>query len=228
MATNGVSIYYGDIAPGAKENFVPTASESEFDTLSQLQQYNINFPNYANPCELYSVVLDGTAQAFPSVPGQANLGLWSERLSYENGNFESVEIKTKKYVVTGAGTFDNTCGYVEINGTKYTSSFSVEVDYGTQVTIKVSAGTSAIYDRCNIDLNGNRVYDGHGWFNFTVTGKMDINFVVQTSEIIYGFAKWWEAYITMPNELLISANGNYVNSKENNPNNKETAWIIPI
>ena len=87
MNNKGVAIRYGDVAPEAKENFVPTASESKFDTLTQLQQYNLDFPNYANPCGLYSVVLDGTASAFPSVPEQANLGLWSERITNENGLF---------------------------------------------------------------------------------------------------------------------------------------------
>ena len=87
MNNKGVSIRYGDVAPEAKENFVPTASESEFNTLAQLQQYNLNFPNYANPCELYSVVLDGTATAFPSVPENANLGLWSEQISNDDGTF---------------------------------------------------------------------------------------------------------------------------------------------
>ncbi len=87
MNNKGVAIRYGDVAPEAKENFVPTASESKFDTLAQLQQYNLNFPNYANPCELYQTVLDGTATAFPSVPEQANLGLWSEQLSNDDGTF---------------------------------------------------------------------------------------------------------------------------------------------
>ena len=87
MNNKGVAIRYGDVAPEAKENFVPTASESEFDTLSQLQQYNLIFPNYANPCELYSVVLDGTAEAFPSAPEQSNLGLWSEQISNDDGTF---------------------------------------------------------------------------------------------------------------------------------------------
>lgn len=85
MNNKGVEIRYGDVAPEAKENFAPTASESEFDTLAQLQQYNLGFPNYANPCELYQTVLDGTAQAFPSVPEQANLGLWSEQISNDDG-----------------------------------------------------------------------------------------------------------------------------------------------
>ena len=87
MMNKGVAIQYGDVAPEAKENFAPSASESEFDTLAQLQQYNLNFPNYANPCELYQTVLDGTAQAFPSAPDDANMGLWSERITNDNGLF---------------------------------------------------------------------------------------------------------------------------------------------
>ena len=87
MMNRGVSIRYGDVAPEAKENFVPMSSESEFNTLAQLQQYNLNFQNYANPCEKYSVVLDGTASAFPSVPENANLGLWSEQISNDEGTF---------------------------------------------------------------------------------------------------------------------------------------------
>jgi hypothetical protein len=87
MMNRGVAIRYGDVAPEAKENFIPTASESKFETLLQLQQYNLNFANSANPCELYQTVLDGTATAFPSVPEQANLGLWSEQTSNDDGTF---------------------------------------------------------------------------------------------------------------------------------------------
>ena len=87
MMNKGVAIRYGDVAPEAKENFVPESASSKFDTLAQLQQYNLNFPNYANPCELYQTVLDGTASAFPSVPEQANLGLWSEQISNDDGTF---------------------------------------------------------------------------------------------------------------------------------------------
>ena len=87
MNNRGVAIRYGDVAPEAKENFIPTASESEFDTLAQLGHYNLDFPNYANPCELYQMVLDGTAAAFPSVPEKSNLGLWSEQISNGDGTF---------------------------------------------------------------------------------------------------------------------------------------------
>lgn len=88
MMNKGVAIRYSDVAPEAKENFYPSVNDkANFVNLSQLQQYNLNFPNYANPCELYSVVLDGTATAFPSVPEQANLGLWSEQISNDDGTF---------------------------------------------------------------------------------------------------------------------------------------------
>lgn len=87
MTNRGVAIQYGDVAPEAKENFVPTASEREFNTLEQLQKYNLNFPNYANPCELYQTVLDGTATAFPSVPESTNIGLWSRQISNDDGTF---------------------------------------------------------------------------------------------------------------------------------------------
>lgn len=88
MINSGIAIRYGDVAPEAKENFKPSASESQFDTLLQLQQYNLSFLNYANPCELYQTVLDGTAEGFPSVPEQSNLGLWSKQISSDDGTFK--------------------------------------------------------------------------------------------------------------------------------------------
>ena len=94
MTNTGVAIRYGDVAPEAKENFVPSASEKEFNTLAQLQQYNLDFPNYANPCELYQTALDGTASAFPSVPENANLGLWSKQISNDDGTFTEPIILT--------------------------------------------------------------------------------------------------------------------------------------
>lgn len=103
MNNKGVAIRYGDVAPEAKENFAPTSSESKFDTLAQLQQYNLNFPNYANPCELYQTVLDGTATAFPSVPENENVGLWSEQLSNDDGTFEEPIVIT----LTSAGQYSS-------------------------------------------------------------------------------------------------------------------------
>lgn len=93
MNTKGVAIGYGDFAPEAKENFVPTASESEFNTLEQLQKYNLNFPNYANPCEQYNCLLDGSAKV-PPENQTGNIGLWSTSLSDENGDFKTPIVLT--------------------------------------------------------------------------------------------------------------------------------------
>ena len=122
MMNRGVAIRYGDIAPEAKENFVPTASKSEFDTLAQLQQYNLNFPNYANPCELYQTVLDGTATAFPSVPENANLGLWSEQISNDNGTFTEPIVLT----LTSEGNYSSS-GFT-FTFDKYSNIFATHIN----------------------------------------------------------------------------------------------------
>lgn len=87
IMAKGVSITYGDVAPGAKESFVYTATDKKFDTLDNLQRYNMQLYNYANPCEMYQTVLDGTATALPSDPNTANIGLWSEQISNDIGGF---------------------------------------------------------------------------------------------------------------------------------------------
>lgn len=91
---SSVKIAYGDVAVGAKEEFIPSATEDKFDKISQLSQYNLEFPNYANPCELYQTVLDGEAQPFPSTLERANLGLWSEQVSNDNGTFNTPIVLT--------------------------------------------------------------------------------------------------------------------------------------
>lgn len=87
MMEKGVAIKYGDVAVGAKENFVPTASESQFDTVKQILGYSSAFENYANPCELYQTVLDGRQKALPSFITTENLGMWSVQSSNQNGQF---------------------------------------------------------------------------------------------------------------------------------------------
>lgn len=83
----GVAITYGDVAPEAKENFNIEVSEKRFNTISNLQKYNIKLKNYASPCELYNTVLDGTAEALPNDEKTANTGLWSKKLSNDDGTF---------------------------------------------------------------------------------------------------------------------------------------------
>jgi hypothetical protein len=91
---NGVLIKYGDVAMGAREQFVPNSEDKayfvEFDELKQM----IDFPNYTNPCELYSTALDGEDLPIPSDAVKANLGWWSGQISDENGVFEEPIVLT--------------------------------------------------------------------------------------------------------------------------------------
>lgn len=84
----GVKIKYGNIAPEAKENFVTSVTDvAEFVDLSELKQYNLRVGNYANPCELYQTILDGTQSVFPDNPQSTNMGYWSESISGADGVF---------------------------------------------------------------------------------------------------------------------------------------------
>lgn len=95
MAEDGVKIQYGDVAPEAKENFAPSVSNKEdFVDLAQLQKYNLQFQNYANPCEYGSVLLDSSTSAFPAYPDTQNMGLWSSQISGDDGNFSTPIVLT--------------------------------------------------------------------------------------------------------------------------------------
>lgn len=88
MNSEGVKIRYGDVAPEAKENFVPsTEDKTAFTDLSELQEYNVKFQNFGNPCEYGAVMLDSTSKAFPLDPNNENMGLWSNSVSNSTGAF---------------------------------------------------------------------------------------------------------------------------------------------
>lgn len=85
-----VRIDYGGVAIGAKQDFLPTITDkADFVDVSELQKDGLSFRNIGNPCELYSVALDGSVSAFPSDMEEENLGWWSEQLSGEDGKFET-------------------------------------------------------------------------------------------------------------------------------------------
>lgn len=88
-------IQYGDIAPGAKENFVPSTNDkAEFIDISQLQRGNLSFENYVTPCEYGTVPLDSTAVPFPANPENNVFGYWSNQISGENGTFATPIVLT--------------------------------------------------------------------------------------------------------------------------------------
>lgn len=86
---NAITVKYGDFAVGAKEDFKAKATNAEsFVDVAQLERSGIFFPNYGNPCELYSVPLDGKTLPFPSEPTGKALGYWSDIVSDENAEFD--------------------------------------------------------------------------------------------------------------------------------------------
>lgn len=111
--TKGVLIRYGDIAVGARERFeLDTSDKSYFSNLMQLKK-KISFPNYTNPCELYSTVLDGSSLPLPSDTENGSFGWWSDQISNEDGSFDSpiVLIATSADMFSSSGitvVFDTT------------------------------------------------------------------------------------------------------------------------
>lgn len=110
----GIAITYGDIAPGAKENFTSQASETQFGNgyQNKLRTNNYRAVNYATPCETYACALDGTATPLPDNPQKtADVAFWSSQITAENGNFATpitLELKSRqKYSSNGFTiTFD--------------------------------------------------------------------------------------------------------------------------
>ena len=99
-----VSIKYGDYAPEAKENFTPEATDkAEFVNLTQLQEYNLDVKNYANPCEYGAVLLDSTAVPFPDRPEDENMGYWSQSITGTDYTFTTPIIMT----LTSAGQYSS-------------------------------------------------------------------------------------------------------------------------
>ena len=91
----GIKINYGGVAVGAKENFVPTTTDkADFANLNDLMQESTSFVNYGNPCDLYSVALDGNTVGIPQDTESVNIGWWSQQISDANGAFSNPIILT--------------------------------------------------------------------------------------------------------------------------------------
>lgn len=133
MTYSGVTIEYGNIARGAKENFNATANnQSNYSRIEQLKEYNFNALNYGNPCELYAVPLNGKTFPLPSDTNNLNIGYWSDFLSNDT-------------YTTGRGYLFSTPIILTLEATKdkYTSSgltFWFDIDnnlYPTEMKISI-------------------------------------------------------------------------------------------
>ncbi len=144
MMNKGVAIKYNDVAPGAKESFVPEATEkAEFVDLQQLQRNNLRFVNFGNPCELYQTALDGSASVLPAALDNENMGLWSVQVSDGVGVFALPIVLT----LTSAGQYSSqgiTLTFDEYNGI-----------YCTALNMKWYRGAELLY---NLDFEPDSAY----------------------------------------------------------------------
>ncbi len=87
MNRRGVEIAYGDFAVGAKEDFIAQASEQEpYVDMSELQVYDLNVPDFINPCERFIAILNGKGVPFPENPENENMGYVSSQISGTTGD----------------------------------------------------------------------------------------------------------------------------------------------
>ena len=87
---SGIFVKYGGVAFNSDKTFSVDAEHKESFVKEQtLLDRDLTYKNIGNPCELYSVVLDGSVSAFPENPETENLGYWSDILSDDDGFFES-------------------------------------------------------------------------------------------------------------------------------------------
>lgn len=86
----GVVVTYGGIAVGSDTGSIIETSEKESFVKEQtILNRSLSYRNIGNPCELYSVVLDGSVSAFPQNTQDENLGYWSKQVSKQDFSFES-------------------------------------------------------------------------------------------------------------------------------------------
>lgn len=142
---SNIFISYGDITPNAKENFEPFMEDkASFVDVKQIQSYSKKLPNYSNPCELYSVALDGLSVPLPENAEKTIVGLWSNQMTNGDGVFETpimLElVANKKYYSKGFSfTFNN---YDNIYCTRLKIAWYED---GVVIDEKEFEPTSAIY-----------------------------------------------------------------------------------
>lgn len=86
---------------------------------------------------------------------------------------------SKTYTITLTGEFNSTCGYVLINGTKYTSATTLKIDSGTEVSVYVGNIAGGLANT-NVILNGEEVLNTGGRveaYTFTPTGDTTIKMI---------------------------------------------------
>lgn len=83
-----IRIEYGVIVEGAKEGFEPSLSNcADISNAADLKKEDLVFKNFTNPCENFSVLLDGGRLPIPENTSEENMGVWSLYASDSLGQF---------------------------------------------------------------------------------------------------------------------------------------------
>ncbi len=73
-----ITVEYGVIAKGVKEGLVPQALNfADISKVDDLTKDDLIFKKFGNPCEPYSVLLDGKSAPIPGDTSSENIGVWS-------------------------------------------------------------------------------------------------------------------------------------------------------
>lgn len=85
-----IRIEYGGVAVGAKQDFfAATDDKAAFVDLIDLNEIGTEIKNFGNPCEPYTVPLDGGTLPIPSEETNDNIGWWSNSISDVSGQFDN-------------------------------------------------------------------------------------------------------------------------------------------
>ena len=99
-----VKITYKDISPTAKENSsLSTTDKKDFVELNELKQELSEFPKYMT-LEKDFTILDGTFDILPTNTKEAVLGLWSDSMTDEEGNFATPPVLTVSFTAYQTST----------------------------------------------------------------------------------------------------------------------------
>lgn len=108
---------YDGVGIGSNKSFsVSSANDKEnFSKVDDILNREAAYQNYGNPCDLYSVSLDGSVSALPENTENVLVGLWSVSQTDENGVFlppVAVSMMSDEYFTTAGITlkFDTNKG----------------------------------------------------------------------------------------------------------------------
>lgn len=108
---------YDGVGIGSNKSFSVTSvsNKESFSKDSQILNRENAYVNFGNPCDLYSVSLDGSVSALPENPVNQNVGIWSALQTNEKGQFSTpitIVMKSDEYFSTAGITvkFDTNKG----------------------------------------------------------------------------------------------------------------------